>query len=471
MARFNPLPRALPVANRFPGPAMVVLAVGVAAGFFLVAQLSPVLALFMAFGLILFGIVAMARVEYLLHILVVIPLIEGLSVGPITIGRVASVGALMVVIALLLFTDWTPVRTPLALWVPSVSLFAWAVLSGLWATSTSHYIEGIGQLIVAASVLVVTALTLKNVATFTSMMRTYVVTAALLVIPATVQALSGSRAVGLHVNPNQFARGLVLAVLALGYLIRLRGIRQSKHLLLLLPVLIWGTLATGSRMGLLVLVAVGLFFVYELTTRENRVAVITASVLVLAVGFGIVVSSIDRYDPQSAVEDRGAARLDIWLVASRQVDDAPFHGMGLNNFRSRAADLLTSEPGVVNTGTNILEASGGVEVHNQYLDYLVNLGIVGLALYLWTVGGAAYSMWTCPKPSWCPEARTLVLQMLAVVSFTLFFGSAINNKVLWMLIGISIAMNALPSNSDEESHPRVRPSLARRDPHIGLRVR
>ncbi len=470
MARFNLLPRALPQANRFPGPTLIVLLIGLAAALFLVAQVSLILALVLAIAMMLSGVVLFARVEYLLHMLVVIPLIEGLRVGPITIGRVASIGALMTVVALLLFTDWTPVRTPLGLWLPSVALVSWAVLSGLWSTSTSHYVEGVGRLVVGVSVLLVIALTLKSVATFTAMMRTYVIAASLLVIPATLQALAGSRAIGLHVNPNQFARGLVLAMLALAYLIRVQGLERSKPWLLLAPVLAWGTLATGSRMGLLVLVVACLFVAYDLAPRQNRLTVVAASVLVIAVGFGVVVSSVDRYDPRSAIEDRGAARLDIWLVAARQVENAPVHGMGLNTFRSQAVDLLTSEPGVVNTGTNILEASGGVEVHNQYLDYLVNLGVVGLGLYLWAVVSAALAMWRCPS-SWRPEARALVLQMLAIVSFTLFFGSAINNKHLWMLIGISIAMNALPSRSGPTEVGRVIPSLQPRHPESGLRVR
>ena len=451
---------------------MAVVLIGVAVLLFLVAQISVALALVSAMALVFAGLVAVfARVEYLLHFLIIIPLIEGLAVGPITIGRVASAGALGAVIGLFLLTDWKPVRTPIRLWVPALALLAWAILSGLWARSVGDYLTGIGQLGVAVAVLVVTALTLRNVATFTAIMRTYVVVAALVCIPATLQALAGQRAVGLHENPNQFARALVLALLALAYLVRVRGLARSRWLVLLGPVLAWGVISTGSRTGVLVLVGAGLLIAYEFAPRGKRVAVMAAAVLIVAVGFVGLVSTSARFDPTSAIRDRGASRLDIWLVALRQVDDAPLHGMGLNGFRSQAVDLLASEPGVEVVAGHVLEAEDGLAVHNQYLDFLVNLGIIGLGLYLWTVGQAAASAWFTPNASWRGAATTLILQMLLVVSFTLLFGSAINNKHLWMLIGVSIAMNALPERQDAAGSARVSPSLARRDRGVGLQVR
>lgn len=439
--------------------------------FFLVAQVNVVLALVIAVGIMLGGaVVVFARAEYLLHILIVIPLIEGISLGPITIGRVASVGALGAVLGLIVLTDWKPVRTPLQLWLPSIALVSWAILSGLWAQSSWHYAFGLGQLAVAVSVLVVTALTLRGLATFNAMLRTYVIVAALTVVPATLQAMAGLRAVGLHANPNQYARALVLALLALAYLVKVQGFTRSRSWLFLAPVLVWGTMATGSRSGLLVLLGAGLLIAYDLAPRKNRAAVMAGAVVVLAVGFVGVVSASERFDPTSALEDRGASRLDIWLVAVRQIDDAPIQGMGLSNFRSQAVSLLTSEPGVAITGGHLLDNEEGLAVHNQYLDFLVNLGIVGLGLYVWTVGRAGTGIWYS-NPEWRGAARIVLLQMLAAVSFTLLFGSAINNKHLWMLIGISIAMNALPSRSDDERGPRVSTKLERRDPDGGLQVR
>ncbi len=438
---------------------------------FLVAQVNLVLALVAAVGLVLSGIVvAFSRVEYLLHMLVVIPLVEGLNVGPITIGRAASVGALGAVVGLMLLTDWNPVRTPLRLWVPSIAFFAWAIVSGLWADSPGDYLLGIGQLGVAISVLVVTALVLRGVATFNAMLQTYVIVAALTVVPATLQAMAGERAVGLHANPNQYSRSLVLALLALAYLLKIRGFRRSAPLLVLAPVLVWGTVATGSRMGLLVLIAAGLLAAYDLAPEAKRAAIMTVAVVVLAVGFVGLGSTSERFDPRHAIEDRGASRLDLWLVAVRQLDDAPIQGMGLGNFRSQAVELLASEPGVALTAGPILESEDGVVVHNQYLDYLVNLGIVGLALYLWTVGRAVTAIWFS-NAEWRGAARTVILQMMVVVSLTLLFASDINSKHLWMLIGASIAMNALPSGNDGTGRTRESPSLERREAKGSLQVR
>ncbi len=136
--------------------------------------------------------------------------------------------------------------------------------------------------------------------------------------------------------------------------------------------------------------------------------------------------------------------------------------MGLLNFETQAAQLLATEPGVqITSGGSLTDESK--PVHNQYLDFLVNLGIIGLALYLWTVGRAMMAAWLCPD-EWRGPANTLIVQMFAVISLLLFFGSAITNKHLWLLIGTSIAMHALPARRAAAGSARVRPSLNRPAP-------
>ena len=454
------IPRLAPSANRSPGPIVTIGLVGLAVLVFLAAQLNVALALVMIAGILLGGVVVvLGRVEYLLNLLMITALIEGLQVGPVTTGRVAAFGSLVAVIGMMVLTDWRPVRTPFQLWLPSVLLLSWAVLSGLWSASTDAWLLGLAKMAVGVCVLVVTALTLRGPTVFTSMMRTYVVAASLICVPATLQVLQGKRAVGLGGGPNALATALVMAVLALAYLVRLRGFRRSRALLFCCaPLLVFGVVATGSRAGLLGLLFAGLLVAYDVAPKQNRGRVVFASALVMLVSLtgALSVSGLaaGRFDPAGAFEDRGAGRLDLWSIAIRQVEDAPLHGMGLLNFGTRAADLLAKEPGV--SGYAITDESK--PVHNQYLDFLVNLGIVGLALYLWTVGRAMMAAWLCPD-EWRGPANTLIVQMFAVLSFLLFFGSAINNKHLWLLIGTSIAMHALPDRRPAAGSARVRPSL------------
>ena len=471
----TPIPRLLRSANRSPGPTLTIAVVGLAVLVFVAAQVSVALALVMVAGTVLGGVVVVfSRVEYLLNLLMIVPLVEGLSVGPVSTGRVAAVGSLGAVIGMMTLTDWQPVRSPFRLWLPAILLVAWAVLSGLWATSTEAYLLGLAKLAVGVCVLVVTALTLRGPAVFTSMMRTYVGAALLMCVPATLQVLDGKRAVGLAGGPNQFGSALALAPLALVYVARVRGFHRSRALLLCgVPVLVWGTIVSGSRSGLLALVFGGMLMVYDLAPKEKRGRVVLASALITAVGLTGALSTWDlaaeRFDPRGAVEDGGAGRVDLWLVAIRQVDDAPLQGMGLLNFETQAAQLLATEPGVqITSGGSLTDESK--PVHNQYLDFLVNLGIIGLALYLWTVGRAMMAAWLCPD-EWRGPANTLVLQMFAVICLLLFFGSAINNKFLWLLIGTSIAMHALPARRAAAGSERVSPTLSRRDSEAGLQVR
>ena len=454
----------------------MIACVGVAVLLALVAQVSAALALVMTLGMIMAGVaLVFGRVEYLLNVLVVVPFFERGVAGQITTGRVATVGAVGALVALLLLTDWRPLRSPLHLWVPSIALFSWAILSGFWAASADYFLAGLGQLGVAVAFLVVMALGLPGVAVFTSMMRTYVVVGALMCVPATLQAMTGSRAIGLTENPNDFAAALVLAVLALAYLIRLRGpYRRSRGLILLAPVLAWGVVLTGSRMGLLALTLASFLVAFDMAPRSKRVPVMVGALAILAVGFIALITASDlarnRFDPRLAAEDRGAGRLDIWLVAVRQTDSAPLQGAGLRNFGPQASSLLASEPGVQATGGQLLKTED-LPIHNTYLDMLLELGAVGLLLFLWTLGQAVAATRRCRHPAWRGPARTLVLQMFLLVSFMIIFSSGINYKWLWMLIGISIAMNGEPRADRRATGSRVSPSLQIRDPRASLVVR
>ncbi len=416
-----------------------------AVALFLVAQVNLILALAAAVGLLLGGIVVtFARVEYLLHVLIVIPLVEGLDLGPITIGRAASVGALGAVIGAILLTDWRPVRTRLSLWLPSIALVAWAILSGLWAGSTGAYLFGIGQLGVAVSVLVVTALVLRGVATFTSVMHTFVVVAALTVLPATLQSMAGQRAVGLHANPNQYAQGLVLALLALAYLVRLRGIRQSGPLLLLAPVLIWGTIATGSRMGLLVLVGAGLLVAYDFAPRANRARVMAASVLILAVGFLGVTSTAERYDPRNVPSGIAVRRASI--SGSSQSDRSTTHPCRAWDSTNSGVRPSSSWPANRGLRSPLVTSSSPRTASRCTTSIWTSSSISGSSGWRCTCGRLAErprglvhanppwrgpaARWSCRCWSWC---RSLCCSVPPSTT-----------SILWMLIGVSIAMNALP---------------------------
>jgi len=127
-------------------------------------------------------------------------------------------------------------------------------------------------------------------------------------------------------------------------------------------VLVTGLLATGSRGGLLGLVAGGAAF---LAVSRRRKVVIAALVLIAALGLFWV----GLAEHQQGFAQRGwQGRLEIWRDCLRMIPQHPLFGAGFNAFG-------TSYPPLQRVWTmNWINAT-----HNEYLQVVIDMGLAGLA--------------------------------------------------------------------------------------------
>jgi O-antigen ligase len=182
-------------------------------------------------------------------------------------------------------------------------------------------------------------------------------------------------ATGTYVNHNHFAGLLVLALapaLALGVARLLAGKPRGRLYCGVAVLLLLGLLFSRSRMGIAAGLAAFIFFGAYLWAKLPRrravsvIAVIPLAALVYGawIGLGPVASRFARTVQQP--DDR----LTIWTDSWRLVEQRPLFGWGAGTF-----------PAVY--GTVRTEASDlrWMEAHNDYLQFLCELGVVGLLLF------------------------------------------------------------------------------------------
>ena len=101
---------------------------------------------------------------------------------------------------------------------------------------------------------------------------------------------------------------------------------------------------------------------------------------------------LDPYAWQRVSESpgRGSGRIDLWTVAWRITEEHPVNGIGLNNFGVVAADYVRDVGPLERVD---LIADRPHSVHNAYLQFLAETGVVGLLLFSIFAVGCLYAGW------------------------------------------------------------------------------
>jgi O-antigen ligase len=281
-------------------------------------------------------------------------------------------------------------------------LVAWLLLSLAWAehpgVAGKEALAWLTSLVLVATLLA-TARTTRDV---TLVLAFFVIAVSISVLFGMVaNALGGYSGAGQTLtqeagrlrggigDPNYLAIGIVGAIpLAIGVAGSAASARVRALLWLTLPLLVAGLAATASRGGILG-AAVGLLLALGLARRARRRVLALALVLVavLAVWFA---SSPTTWQHVISSRDRTSGRASITVVALRVYADHPVLGTGLSNYPIHAPDYV-DRPGALQDVNFIAERS--LEVHDAYLQVLVEAGIVGLCLMVAVIGGCLWAGW------------------------------------------------------------------------------
>jgi O-antigen ligase len=195
--------------------------------------------------------------------------------------------------------------------------------------------------------------------------------------PADAAAVEG-RLQGVVGDPNLMAAFIVPALVLAAALRNGVDARAKSLLLAAIVVLVAGLAATQSRGGLLA--AAVAFIAALLVMRGRRAAVLGAGALaVLVIGIWLSTNPAVLERLQSAEQDRGNGREDLWLVAWRMSADHPMTGVGLDNFTLHSGEYVR-RPGALRYVDLVVDDPH--VAHNTYLQMLAETGVVGLGLTL-----------------------------------------------------------------------------------------
>jgi hypothetical protein len=244
---------------------------------------------------------------------------------------------------------------------------------------------------------------------------------------------------GLYVNPNLTA---ALLVPALPLLWRSWTSERARWLLPLTIVLVAGTVATGSRAGLLALVvAIGF------AMAPGRVRRIAVAVAAIAVGGLMAWRFIGRPDSLAW------HRLEIWRALAELVVAHPIWGVGPGWLEEATGVVRIAHAEPIARFRHVIGSAESIP-----MGLLVRTGFVGLGLGLWSVAAWFRRAWTEDI-----LRRRPALSMVAAMAVIGAFHDILHqNFVLWwwaLLLGLMLPIADRGRNSATDARPSPAPRL------------
>lgn len=374
----------------------------------------------------------------ILHLLVLSVFVESVTIAGITVGRLLSLVCLAA-IGLRVMVGGRRVSEAALLWCLPVFIFAaWYAVSGLWADRLGDWLFSIGQIALAVlyfgAVLVLTPQHEPH-RVVRGLLRTYVAGAMCAGLFGLVQVIWTDRAVGLQGDPNIYAMYQVASIPAAIAL--MRGSRARWVYVIAVAVALVSVLASGSRGGIIATGATLLLSAIVMAPRHRRTQLFGVGLIGVAALAGA--SFLTNTRAARVSTDRASGRIDIWHVAWAEFMEHPVLGIGSGQFKGESIDLLVTTPGVELLRSHLLVGKG-IEVHNLYLEALAERGLIGL-LFLLVLLCSTLTLLLRMGDDRFPETLALA-PMLVAFAVATFFLSIANNKLFWILIGLSIVLQA-----------------------------
>ena len=241
-------------------------------------------------------------------------------------------------------------------------------------------------------------------------------------------------------GPNSYSCIVTIAFFV-GYFWLLR--RHRIIALLLSPVFLYGIIATGSRTGLIALVATPLLalFVPRLAARMGwrTLPLYVLGAAAAAVMFLVFSSLSDegaaqRYTTLSQIqsEDTWSGRWSLWQGALELIVSHPILGVGVGNFAESAMDHSAT---VVAHSNRKVDVAG--VAHNMILGVTSELGLVGLILFLAVLYFAFKTAVPIAQASRMGIGILLGLIVAVIAGLTLTWE---NEKMVYVLLGSVLAL-------------------------------
>ena len=260
-------------------------------------------------------------------------------------------------------------------------------------------------------------------------------------------------------DPNYLAAGIVPSLaMAVGLAVGVRSALARIALAAMGVILVLGLGATESRGGLIAaVVATAAAIVVAKRGRILVIAFVAIMVGVVAVWFA---ATPDAYKRVTQTADKGNGRSSLWVVGGRIFKDHPIAGVGLENYRVYAPRYV-SGPGEL-TFVNFIAERPHV-VHNVYLQTMVEVGLVGLGLFLAVILSSLAAALRAARryesrgdTDSAAFARAVFVALLAALVASFFISNG-NGFQIWVLLALGPMLLRL---AEREEDPAAAPMLA-----------
>jgi putative inorganic carbon (HCO3(-)) transporter len=453
------------------GPLFAGVALCVAAGVGMLVPISPVLALAALVALVAVP-AAVIRPWLIPHILIVTIAAAAVTIGGVTVGRLAAPLALAAVMSQLFVAPLglRDARLTLSL----VTAYALLALTSItWTANLGTTLNTLASLGISLAYMATFAILVRSRRDLRMLIWTMLAASVILGLLWITQFANGvDRRFNKAGDPNFFAAFQVI-VLPVAVVLASRQPSLIRRILLYLAMAIIAdsVISTLSRGGFITLaVVIGLVMLLPSRTffpskREKGGFIVAAAVglaILLPLAWGSLAHRFQEGFQQSHV---AGARADLWLAALHGYESHPLTGLGYGAFQASSFQLLRSTPGV-NLAAHLRFRNGGEFVHNAYLGSLAELGPLGLALFVGILAVTARSLRRTARRARAlddPFTRSVangLLVGLTAFSISSFLLSTETSRVLWLIVGMSLALPRIISTREREPRRTHRPELA-----------
>lgn len=189
------------------------------------------------------------------------------------------------------------------------------------------------------------------------------------------------RGAGFFLQPNLLAYNLILMALMMAYF---TPASQGRRIIALSALLVMIVIFTGSRGGMITAVIFGVSWIVGSGQLRSR-----RSVSLIFLSLGLLIALLPSVLPMLSLQGNGGLYLE--RIASIFAGDITHQGSMAERieYQVRFLEMIANKP-VLGYGIGsivYLQDTGGLlgAAHNQFLDLLVQYGVVGFAMFL--VGG------------------------------------------------------------------------------------
>lgn len=377
-----------------------------------------------------------------------------LMLGSVSAARLLGVLVLAAWITHSLASGHFEITVPKQGWF-AMMFVVWGLVSAIWAMDTQKLFAAL-LLLIQSLALYILVINLVNTAKKLRTVLAIVVVVSLALALITVFRVLSGELVGGRVDLGQIsvrdmnaqaAYFLPSAALLMVLLSQRASFARRMLLLFGLVVVTVAILATSSRAAMLSLVVV-LFLGVIIKRRMWRVAL--PAFLAGGVALVLLPGLLGRVESIFTLSDRGAGRLDIWLVALQIIRSNPIHGIGLDSF-GRAFDKYLPETVVSSV------PGAGMGSHNIFLNVQSELGVIGLILFavflaMTLKSGlvAAANLRRAGDTLMADLALAVWLALVGMLVIGLFIDLQYW-KLFWLLLALPVVMRRLAAEAAQET--------------------